>query len=200
MKEFTYSVLLVSQFNKFNETIKGLLDNTFDPLIIVSNANEARRLLLERKIDIVVVNTPLKDELGVLFAIDASTRHSTGVLVLANENIYSDVYHKTNEFGILTISKPTSKEMFLQSLRLITSTLEKINISKNNESKMSMEDRMKEIRIINEAKLLLMKHKHYTEDEVHKWLAKTSMDLRIKKIDLAKNVIEIYHKKDDEVK
>ncbi len=59
---------------------------------------------------------------------------------------------------------------------------------------------MKEIRIINEAKLLLMKHKHYTEDEVHKWLAKTSMDLRIKKIDLAKNVIEIYHKKDDEVK
>jgi response regulator NasT len=54
---------------------------------------------------------------------------------------------------------------------------------------------MKEIRLINEAKLLLIKNKNYTEDEVHKWLEKTSMDLRVKKIDLAKHIIDIYHKK-----
>jgi response regulator NasT len=91
--------------------------------------------LIERSFDVVIVNTPLKDELGVLFSIDVSYRLKLGVLVLAKENIYADVYEKTNEFGILTISKPTSKETFLQALRLITSTLEKINMSKSSEPK-----------------------------------------------------------------
>ena len=195
MKEFIYKILLVSQFEKFNETIKSILDPRSYELVISSSASEAKRLLIERSFDIVIVNTPLKDELGVLFSIDVSYRLKLGVLVLAKENIYADVYEKTNEFGILTISKPTSKETFLQALRLITSTLEKINMSKSSEPKKSLDERMKEIRLINEAKLLLIKNKNYTEDEVHKWLEKTSMDLRVKKIDLAKHIIDIYHKK-----
>ena len=199
MKEIVYSILLVSQFDKFNETVLGLLkSNQYSPITVLKSASEARRYLLERKVDILIVNTPLKDELGVNLCIDASYRHDVAVLIFASENIYQDVYEKTNEYGILTVSKPANINTFMQSLRLITSTKERLNITLNKSPKVSLEDRMKEIRTINEAKLLLIKNKGYDENSAHKWLEKAAMDLRVTKLDLALNIIKIYHKKDGE--
>lgn len=199
MKEIVYSILLVSQFDKFNETVVGLLKSgKYSPITVLKSASEARRYLLERKVDILIINTPLKDELGVNLAIDASYRYDVAVLIFANENIYQDVYEKTNEYGILTVSKPANTNTFMQSLRLITSTKERINIQKSKTPKVSLEEKMKEIRTINEAKLLLIKNKGFDENMAHKWLEKTAMNLRVSKIELALNIIKIYHKKDGE--
>lgn len=195
MREFVYSVLLVSQFEKFNNSIKSLLPvSSYSPVIIVSSQAEAKRLLMERRFDIVIVNAPLKDDLGLELAIDASTRHGLGVLLIVKENMYKDAYDATKEHGVLTISKPLAEVTFEQSLKLICATLEKINISKPKEKK-SLEERMKEIRIVNEAKLLLIQNKHLSEDEAHRWLEKTAMNMRTTKIAVANKVIEIYHNK-----
>ncbi len=61
----TYSVLLVSAANKFRTSLRELLPvDRFDPLYHVGDVASARRCLLERQFDIVVISTPLPDEFG----------------------------------------------------------------------------------------------------------------------------------------
>ena len=62
------SMLLVSPTGQMYEHICELLPNDeFDPIVNVSSAGEARRILSSTDFDLLVVNAPLTDEFGVDF-------------------------------------------------------------------------------------------------------------------------------------
>ena len=59
LKEQVYSVLVVSASEKFNQSLAGLLPQSrFSPVRTVSGVGAARRELLERPYDLVLINTP----------------------------------------------------------------------------------------------------------------------------------------------
>ena len=88
--------------------------------------------------------------------------------------------------------KPTSKGILLQTLMLLSATI--IKKESMREKPKNLKARLEEIKIINTAKMLLIEHKHISEDEAHKYLEKRAMNLRKSKVKIASEIIEEYIK------
>lgn len=187
----TYSVLLVSASEKFNSSTKELLPVTdYWPVVIVKNIAEAKRRLLEQSFDIVLINAPLPDDFGMRLAIDVCGSSDAGVLLLVKNELYNDIYAKVVEFGVMTISKPTSVLIVSQTLRILCATRERMRQASQRQA--TVEEKMEEIRLVNHAKWLLIQCLNMTEGDAHRYIEKQSMDLRISKRQVAENIIKTY--------
>ena len=150
-QERTYSVLLVSASEKLNTTILPLLPSTdYWPVRVAGSVSEAQRKLLECAYDIVLINAPLPDDLGMRLAVEVCLNSSAGVLLLVRSEQYQDVYAKVVSHGVLTLSKPTSVQMIAQSLRMLCATRERLR--QMEEKQVSVEKKIEEIRCVNRAK------------------------------------------------
>lgn len=190
-QERTYSVLLVSAAPSFNTSIMNLLPMTdYWPVSTVDSVAAARRALLERSYDLVIINAPLPDDFGSRLAIDICADSGAGVLILVKSEIYNEVYTKVMEYGVFTLSKPTSSQLFSQFLKILCTTRERMR--KLDEKQQTVEDKIAEIRVVNHAKWLLIECLNMTEAEAQKYIEKQAMDARISKRQMAENVIKTY--------
>lgn len=190
-QEKTYSVLLVSSFDKFNAATMDLLPMTdYWPVVTVKSVAEAKRRLLEQSFDIVLINAPLPDDFGTRFAIDVCRSSDAGVLILVKNELYNDIYAKVVEFGVMTLSKPTNVSMVSQTLRILCATRERMRQVAAKQA--TVEEKMEEIRLVNRAKWQLIQCLSMTEEEAHRYIEKQSMDLRISKRQVAENIIRTY--------
>ena len=190
-REKTYSVLLVSANEKFSGSITALLSpGDFYPVTTVTDAGHARRLLLENSYDLVLINTPLPDEFGTALASDICRDTDSGVLIFVKAEMYDDIYAKVVESGVMVISKPVSSQMVSQTIRVMCSAQERM---RGFEAKqVSVEDKIKEIRLINKAKWVLIECLSMTEQEAHRYIEKQAMDRRLPKAEIAENIIKTY--------
>ncbi len=194
MPERYFSVLLISSSFTFSTKIKKALE--FEPYDIhmIDTIQKAKRLLLEQDYDILIINSPLIDDMGIDFAIEEGIKDISGILLFINSDLEFEIYNKVYQYGILTLSKPSTYGILLQSLRLLTSSI--IKKERLYIKNVDVKSKLEEIKIINNAKLLLIEHKHISEDEAHRYLEKKAMDLRKNKITIAKEIIDEYYKKD----
>ena len=178
LKEYKYNILITSQNDLFNTQISKM----FPPEIInildfASNGALARRMILERNYEILIINSPLNDENGINLAIDAVEINKMGVLLFTAPEKYNEYYDKVHEYGILTLINTSGSEIFVQTLRLLCATRQRLQtLEKKN---LSFSERMAEVRLISEAKLLLIQKKNFTEDEAHKYIERYAMNNRI---------------------
>ena len=186
-----YSVLVVSASAKFNESVRSLLPERFYwPVTVLTDAAGARRELLENSYDLVVINTPLPDDFGMGLAIDVCASSGAGVLLLVKSEQYNDVYAKVVGYGVITLSKPTNRQMVAQNLRILCATRERMRQMQAKQA--TVEEKIKEIRLVNRAKWLLIECLSMTEPEAHRYIEKQAMDLRISKREAAENIIRTY--------
>ena len=88
----TYSVLVVAAAAKFHMSLREMLpEDRYDPVCAAGSVSEARRALLERPFDIVVISTPLPDEFGTKLALHIIDKSSAGVLLLVKAEHYPDL-------------------------------------------------------------------------------------------------------------
>lgn len=194
MLERIFSVLLVSSSEKFSASIKNALANEPYEIKTIDTIQKAKRLVVEKDFDILIINSPLVDDFGLDFAIDEATKDIESILLFVNAELETEIYYKTYQYGILTLSKPSTIGVLMQSLRLLTSSIIKKERLYTKQS--DLKTRLEEIKLINNAKLLLIEHKRISEDEAHRFLEKRAMDLRKSKIDIAKEIIDEYYKKE----
>ncbi|MGM9548741.1 MAG: ANTAR domain-containing response regulator [Faecousia sp.] len=189
--EQTYSVLVVSAAQKFNETFAPMLPGSeYYPVCFVSNIAAARRELLGRSYDFVIINAPLPDDFGTRFAIDACNKSGTVALLLARSEVYDEVEAKLTAQGVFTLPKPTSVPVLRQSLKWLISARERL---RRLESKaISVEEKMEEIRLVNRAKWLLIEQLKMTEAEAHRHIEKQAMDRCTSKREIALGIIKTY--------
>ena len=191
MTEHIYSVLVVSSAEKFVKPMLEMLpEKMFDPIMTATDATQARRKLLENDFDIVIVNSPLKDEFGTRLALDICSKSSAGVLLFVKAEHYADITAKVMPYGVLTISKPTSSSMIAQSVQMLCSTRERLRIMEKKNA--SVEEKIEEIRIVNRAKCLLIEQLKMTESEAHRYIEKQAMDRGVTRRVIAENIILTY--------
>ncbi len=193
LKERCYSILVVSSSAKFDDSLLSILINEkYRPIDKVSDISSARRALLEKDYDIVIINAPLPDEFGTELALDVCEKTSSGVMMFVKSDIYSVVDDKVSGYGVLTISRPTTIQTITQSLALLCSTRERLR--KMEQKTASIEDKMDEIRIVNHAKWLLIEQLRFSEKEAHKFIEKRAMDRCMSKRAVAEEIIATYNK------
>ena len=190
-QERTYSVLIVTASERFTDSIMPLLPMTdYWPVQTASSVAEARRWLADTEFDIVLINTPLPDDFGMHLAIDICTGSGAGVLLLVKNDHYNEIYAKVVGYGVITLSKPTNRQMVAQNLRILCATRERIRQMQAKQA--TVEEKIKEIRLVNRAKWLLIECLNMTEAEAHRYIEKQAMDLRISRREAAENIIKTY--------
>ncbi len=190
-QERTYSVLIVSASQNFNTAMASLLPvSEYWPVSTVGSVASARRELLERSFDIVIINAPLPDDLGSRLAVDICAQSPAAVLLLVKSDIYNDVYSEVMEHGVFTLSKPTSSQLLGQYLKILCTARERMRRQEGRQQ--TVEEKIEEIRMVNHAKWLLIECLSMTESEAQRYIEKQAMDLRISKRQMAENVIKTY--------
>ena len=187
----TYAVLIVSSSVKFCDALRMQLPGSvYWPVDVEANASAARRALLGRVYDLILINTPLTDEFGTQFAIDVCEKTSSCVLLFVKNDLIDEVHAKGVEFGVATIPKPTSGALVTQSLQLLCAQRERF--LRMEERQRSMEDLVAEMHLINRAKWLLIEKQGLTEADAHRFVEKQAMDERVTRREAARQIISMY--------
>ena len=192
MMQYSYRVLLVSLSEKFNNEIGSLIQDSFsaDQVDFASSAGEARRKLLEKTYDAVIVNAPLRDEFGSRLCMDASVSSGTVAALFAATEVYDEIVQKVTPHGVFVIRKPAAKQTIAQSFSLLISARERLRTVEKKAGK--AESKLDEFKTVNRAKWLLIDIENMSEDEAHKYIEKAAMDSGITKKQAAQMIIEKY--------
>ncbi|WP_417018632.1 ANTAR domain-containing response regulator [Anaerotignum sp.] len=191
LKERVYSVLVISAKENFNASLQSLLpESKYAPVQMVSSVSLAKRVLLERSFDFVFINTPLPDDFGTRFTIEISGNKGTVILLLVRNEVYEEVCDKVTEYGILTLPKPASKQMVAHTLNFMAGIRERLRKLENKS--LSMEEKMKEIRLVNRAKWVLIDELKMSEADAHRYIEKQAMDRCVSRREIAEEIISTY--------
>ena len=185
------SVLIVSASHKAEDYLRDILSGgSFAPIASAKSVSEAKRMQLENQYDIVIINTPLPDDFGIEFAEQLCEDSSVGVLLFVKNELFEQVSCRVENYGVLTFSRPGSRQSITQAVRLTAATHNRLAAFERKAVK--LEAKMKEIRLINRAKWLLIDRFNMSEAEAHKYIEKTAMDNCVKRGEIAENIIRTY--------
>jgi len=185
------SALIVSCTGKSAAFFTEILNEaSVSQITVIKSTAEARRVIMEKDFDLVVVDAPLEDESGESLCRHIASRNLPQVILAVSGEAFDAASAACEGYGVLTIAKPVSREMFWSALSLAKSASNKIQRiqAENAHLKQKIED----IRIIDRAKCLLISYLNLSEQEAHRFIEKQSMDLRTTKRAIAEGILKTY--------
>ena len=181
-------VLVVSSSDKLNSFVtKVLPEHVTGDVVVRNSAAHARRELLSRDYDLIIVNIPLADEVATNLAIDLSGAYGSIVMLISPADKCEDVSDRVAEYGIPVLCKPINARTLSRSVTLLTAIREKYK--KSEKKAQTLEEKMDEIRIVNRAKLILIEKDHMSEDDAHRFIGKQAMDRGVSRRVIAEDII-----------
>ncbi len=184
-----HSVLIISASDQFDGLVKqSLSPRTFMSVEFRRSASQARRCILERFYDLVIINAPLPDENGVEISLDVVDNSNASVLLVVPKEFSEDALEMVTDYGVLVLPKPFHKGRLDKAVRFLSAMQNKI---RGYEKRIrSMQEKAEDMRIINKAKFLLVEKKKMTEDEAHRFIGKTAMDNGISRKSAAGRILD----------
>lgn len=185
------NALIISQAEKTNSALTGILQAaSIANITTLKNAGEARRFLIEKDFDLCIVNTPLPDEFGETLARHIASQGVSQVILLVRAEILDEITEKVEDYGVITLGKPISKELFWHALKLTRATHRKITAVQKENQKLIQ--KIEDIRIIDRAKCILVAHLAMSEPEAHRHIEKQAMDMRMTRREVAQDILKTY--------
>lgn len=156
----------------------------------LQSASEARRCTQQENFSIILINSPLKDELGHQLAQQLSESTSAGIILLCRADQQDGLFQQAIGYGIGIVSKPINRVLFQQAIYSALAIHNRLNsIWKENEK---LHQKLEESRYIFRAKLYLVLNRSMTEEEAHHYIEKRAMDTRRPKKEIALELINLY--------
>jgi len=185
------SALIISYSAKSAAYLAEILrEASVTDITTISNAGEARRLLIEKDFDLSIVNAPLPDEFGESLARNIAEKETSQVILIVKAELFDEVSDRVEEYGVITIAKPISKAFFWNALKLASATHKKVKAIQNENKKLIQ--KIEDIRIVDRAKCILISHLSMTEPEAHRYIEKQAMDMRMTRRKVAEEILKIY--------
>ena len=184
-------ILLVSSSDKIAQSLFGIINSMGEYQIsTVKTAFTAREKIQTNEFDAVVINTPLSDETGLELADETAAGSACCVILIVKEELINKITEKYEKKGIIIVSKPISKQLFINSFKLACSIQSRLSVLKDENDRLKVQ--INEISIINRAKCVLIQYLGMTEPMAHRYLEKQAMDMRISKRQVAENILTTY--------
>jgi response regulator NasT len=182
-----HSVLIVSASEKFDQIIKRAV-NGYATTDIKKSGSLARRSILERYYDIIVINAPLSDETGEDIALEAVEKLSASVLLVTPNDVMDEVISRVSDAGVLVIGKPSPVGRIDKAVRFIMAIQNKIH--ERDKKLVAMEEKLEEMRIVSRVKCMLIEKKGISEEEAHRYIGKLAMDNGISRAAAARKILD----------
>lgn len=184
-------ILLVCSVEK---SIKIYTDNLksmgYGIICVETNGAAARRRLLQEEFELVIIDTPLKDEFGSELGIKISQSNNSAIILVISSKNSEMIGSKVEDYGIFVIPKPFTKSIFNQGVKFVFTSLKRF--STLNRQKEDLLKKVQDIKKIDRAKCLLIQYNNITEEEAHKCIEKKAMDERISRREVADKIIKYY--------
>lgn len=185
------SALIVSCIEKSTAFFTEMLNAaSVNQIAVLESVGEARRLLLERDFDLVIVNGPLRDESGESFSRQVALKGVSQVIFLVKSEYFDAVSAVCENDGVLVVSKPVNRSIFWSAMRLAGSAQSKLRRMRDENSR--LKQKIEDIRIIDRAKCLLISCLCMSEQEAHRYIEKQAMDMRSTKRAIAEGILKTY--------
>lgn len=188
-EDIQHAVLIVSDSPPFDELIKKQLPpGKYMTVDFRRSGASARRSILERYYDIIIINAPLADEQGVGLAMDMEEKCNASMLLTVPSDSYGDVLSRVTDAGMLVLAKPFPKAMLGYAIRFLMAEQKKI---RRLEKKISAaQEKAEELRLVSKAKVMLVEQKHMTENDAHRLIGKMAMDQGRSRKRIAQDLID----------
>lgn len=191
LEEQSYSMLIVSSSEKLGQALKEIFNGpVFTPVQSAASVSAARRAVAEKAFDFVIINASLTDDGSIPFAEDLAVSRQTVVLVLIHPERFEEAYVKLVRHGVFLLQKPVSRLILETVSGWLISARERIRMTEKQS--LSIEEKMREIRLVNRAKWLLISELKMSEPDAHRFIEKQAMNLCISKRQMAEEIIRTY--------
>ncbi len=183
-------ILVVSSDQKTSEILVNILRDSFRILPKVVESAYQAKMRLESNCDyeLVIINTPLMDEVGINFAQSIIEKTAANCILLVKQETVEKISESAEKLGIILIGKPFNKTMLYQVIKTVNIAVSRS--LKLYHEKMRLEERIGEIKVIDKAKFMLMEYKNMTENEAHYYLGQYAMIKRKKRSIVASEIID----------
>ena len=186
-----YSLLLVSSSRPLNEQVLSLFSGSLrETAAIVSGINAARRTLAERFYDLIIVNAPLPDGFGTRLASDTCMKSESAVLLMVPGEFYDEIREKTLSSGVMVLAKPVDTQTLEQNVYNLCAVRERLRMMEKK--RISVEEKIAEIRLVNRAKWLMMERLGMKEADAHRYIEKQAMNQRVSRRKIAESILQTY--------
>ncbi len=182
---------MVSGNAKSGEALVQLLKSyAYAKIDTASSAAQARRKLNVSVYDLILINTPLQDEQGQVFAAAAAKAVESGIILLVKNEILAPIAAKAEGEGIFVLPKPIHRNEFFRTLHLAEGCRKRMQIYRAESEK--LKKKLEEARLVGMAKCLLVEKRGWKEQEAHRYIEKCAMDDRVTRMEIARQVILRY--------
>jgi len=185
------SALIVSSQEEETIFLKEMLNTAcVHRFTSVDSCESASRLMLKQDFDLVIVNSPLRDESGERFSRYIASKGVSQVILIVKSESFNTVSAACEGDGVLTISKPLDKALLWSALSLAKSVQSRIK--KIKDENMQLKQKIEDIRIIDRAKCTLISFMSMSEQEAHRYIEKQAMDMRSSRRIVAEGILKRY--------
>ena len=169
-----------------------LISRAFGRIVTAGSGGEARRFLLEEDFDLVIIDTPLPDELGDDCALCAADSSSGGVILIVESDRVAEISGVVEESGVFTVPKSVPPDVFFSVVGLMRAT--KDRVKKLEDENRRLLAKIEELKLVDRAKCTLIHVLKMTERQAHRHIEKQSMDLRQPRSAVAESILRIYER------
>lgn len=185
------NVLIISHTERARAVFMDILSQSkFNEIMCAESAGEARRLLNTREFDLCIINAPLLDEFGEKLAQDITEKSTAQVILAVKADIFDEISANVEDFGVLTVSKPISRTVFWNAVKLASAASTRILMLKQKNTQLMQ--KIEDIRMVDRAKCILIETLKMSESDAHRYIEKQAMDLRISKRQVAESILKTY--------
>lgn len=174
-------VIILSKQGRFRQQLKDILSKEkvtdmhfYEDITKLSHKNHACNLLIINDFEDIPISS----------YIQLQQRFSCIILLIASMRDKHEQQQLSDQ-GIFLCFKPV-KKAFLQQMIHMCLVL--------HHQYEQVVKRYDDLKIIHQAKCLLMEHQHYKEAQAHRHIEKQAMDARCSKVMIAKKIIQYYKK------
>ncbi len=176
------------------EFLSGILKEFMvERIVTTSTGQQTRRIISEQDFDLVIINSPLKDESGENLSRYIISREASQVILIVKSDYYEEVSSLVENDGVITVAKPINKNMLWFSLKL--SKAAHGRMKKIHKENVKLIERIEDIKIVSRAKSVLISYLNMTEEDAHKHIEREAMDGRVTRRSVAEGILRMYDNK-----
>lgn len=182
---------VVSKNEQISQAISSLLfEEGFDEVLCASDSIGSKKILETNSFDLIIINTPIENENGLHLASFCAKTTQACVFVIVPDEKSDEIAAAVSADGVFVISRPIKKQQFHRYVVFSVSFRKRMLglIEENSKLKNMVE----EMKLVNRAKLLLMQCLNMSETQAHSYMEKQAMNMRMTKLDIAKQIIKTY--------
>lgn len=184
------NILIISSNSAAADSLTGFIRDSFNCNVSTADSAQQARGIISgnRSWELIVINTPLRDENGLGLAEYAAEVTAASCIMLVRAEAYEKLSPSADRSDVILVSKPFSKQLLYQVIKAVDTSMRRSYAL--YEETVRLERKIDEIKLVDKAKFKLMQYRGMTEEEAHSYVEQYAMKNRKKKTVAASEIID----------